>query len=351
MHIWGLTYGVKSHLDTMSFFLYSYLIMSRPLRIEFPGAWYHLMNRGRRGEIIFTAQEDRQTFLALLQEAAILWNVKIAAYCLMDNHYHLLAQTPQGNLSRFMRHLNGVYTQRYNRLHGYDGQLFRGRYKSILVEEDSYLLELLRYIHRNPLRAKIVDNLDKYRWSSHQGYLSSAKQWHWLYKDFILGMLTEGRSKKQRLAYRAFMGQEDNDDILALFQRKQWPVFLGGEKFVAWVKASFYQHKHDRQVPESLQLAPEFGQIIREVCRFYNTSEDALLTTRRGRTNVPRDVAIYLCRELRNDTLKKIGMDFGMTGYSPAGNAVNRIKNSILKNKEIIQEIDDIKNRLYNCNP
>ncbi len=325
--------------------------MSRPLRIEFPGAWYHLMNRGRRGEIIFAAQKDRQLFLALLQEAAVLWNVKIAAYCLMDNHYHLLAQTPQGNLSRFMRHLNGVYTQRYNRLYGYDGQLFRGRYKSILVEEDNYILELLRYIHRNPVRAKIVDNLDKYRWSSHQGYLSSAKQWRWLHKDFILGMLTEGSSKKQRLAYRTFMAQEDNDNILALFQRKQWPVFLGGEKFIEWVKTTFYQHKHDRQVPESSQLAPELIQIVREVCRFYNISEDALLTTRRGRTNVPRDVAIYLCRVLRNDTLKNIGKNFGMTGYSPAGNAVQRIKSKILKNKEIKQEIADIKRRLYCSKP
>ncbi|MEA3469107.1 MAG: transposase [Thermodesulfobacteriota bacterium] len=149
--------------------------MSRPLRIEYSGAWYHLMNRGRRGDIIFAVQNDREIFLALLQEAAILWNVKIAAYCLMDNHYHILAQTPQGNLARFMRHLNGVYTQRFNRLHEYDGQLFRGRYKSVLVAEDSYLLELVRYIHCNPVRAGMVDNPDQYLWSSHHGYLSSAK--------------------------------------------------------------------------------------------------------------------------------------------------------------------------------
>jgi len=103
--------------------------MSRPLRIEYPGAWYHLMNRGRRGDAIFADNIDRQKFIRLLKEAADLWNVRISGFCLMDNHYHILAQTPQGNLSRFMRHLNGVYTQRYNRLHDYDGQLFRGRYK------------------------------------------------------------------------------------------------------------------------------------------------------------------------------------------------------------------------------
>ena len=117
------------------------MTMSIPLRIEYPGAWYHIMNRGRRGENIFEAEKDRKIFIALLKESAALWDVCISAYCRMSTYYHILAQTPQGNLSRFMRHLNGVYTQRYNRLYGFDGQLFRGRFKSIFVEEDSYLLE------------------------------------------------------------------------------------------------------------------------------------------------------------------------------------------------------------------
>ena len=125
--------------------------MSRPLRIEYPDAWYHVMNRGRRGEEIFSTSEDFATFIKLLQEGAEQWNIRISAYCLLSNHYHLLIQTPLGNLARFMRHINGVYTQRYNRIHKCDGQLFRGRYKAILVEEDRYLLELVRYIHHNPL--------------------------------------------------------------------------------------------------------------------------------------------------------------------------------------------------------
>ncbi|MDY7035489.1 MAG: transposase, partial [Thermodesulfobacteriota bacterium] len=104
--------------------------MSRPLRIQFPGAWYHVMNRGRHGEEIFAKKEDYLSFLDLLEELDEVYNVKVAAYCLLSNHYHLLIQTLDSNLSRSMRHLNGVYTQRYNRRHGYDGQLFRGRYKS-----------------------------------------------------------------------------------------------------------------------------------------------------------------------------------------------------------------------------
>jgi len=110
--------------------------MSRPLRIEYPGAWYHVMNRGRRADDIFTGRKDYQCFVDLLQETSEMWGIRIAAYCLMPNHYHLLIQTPQANLSRSMRHVNGVYTQRYNRRHGCDGQLFQGRYKAIVWQHN-----------------------------------------------------------------------------------------------------------------------------------------------------------------------------------------------------------------------
>jgi REP element-mobilizing transposase RayT len=148
------------------------------------------MNRGRRGENVFQAKEDYWSFIELLEELNEIFNAKVAAYCLMSNHYHLLVKTPDANLARSMRHLNGVYTQRYNRRHGFDGQLFRGRYKSILVESDSYALELVRYIHRNPLEAGLVENLQKYQWSTHRIYLSSADKWKWLHKDYMLSATT-----------------------------------------------------------------------------------------------------------------------------------------------------------------
>ena len=136
--------------------------MSRPLRIQYQDAWYHVMNRGRRGEDIFIDEKDYQLFLKLLQEASKQWGVNITAFCLMSNHYHLLVQTPLANLSRFMRHIDGVYTQRFNRKHKLDGQLFRGRYKSILIGEQNYILELIRYIHFNPVKAGIVITPDTY---------------------------------------------------------------------------------------------------------------------------------------------------------------------------------------------
>ena len=163
--------------------------MSRPLRIQYPNAWYHVMNRGRRGEAVFLEDQDYTVFIDLLKETCHMWGIGVAAYCLMSNHYHLLLQTPQGNLDRCMRYINGIYTQRFNRRHQIDGQLFRGRYKAMLVDADNYLLELVKYIHRNPLRAGIVAKVGDYPWSSHREYAFPANKGNWLYKEFVLSIL------------------------------------------------------------------------------------------------------------------------------------------------------------------
>ncbi|MCP3923850.1 MAG: transposase, partial [Desulfobacterales bacterium] len=165
--------------------------MTRPLRIEYPGAWYHVMNRGRRSDDIFVDKKDYQSFVNLLKESIEMWNINISAFCLMGNHYHILFQTPKGNLSRVMRHINSIYTQRFNQRHGLDGSLFRGRYKSILVHHDSYLLELARYIHQNPVKAGMVGEMKEYSWSSYKGYLSYSKSWEWLKKDTVFSMITK----------------------------------------------------------------------------------------------------------------------------------------------------------------
>lgn len=142
---------------------------------------------------------DYQQFIDLLKETANRFNVNVAAFCLMPTHYHLMIQTPDANLSRCMRHLNSVYIQRHNVDHGCDGTLFRGQYKSILVDVDSYVLQLVRYIHRNPLKAGMIKRLDQYVWSCYKGYLSKVKKWNWLYKDFVLGMLTAQISTQIRI--------------------------------------------------------------------------------------------------------------------------------------------------------
>ena len=143
--------------------------MARPLRIEYPGAFYHVMNRGQSRRNIFIEDKGRQSFLDLLAEIVRLWKVKIYAYCLMDNHYHVLLSTPAGGLSRAMRHLDGIYTQRFNRAHHRDGPLFRGRYKAILIDAEEYFLSVVRYIHQNPLGVRGVVDMDRYRWKRDEG--------------------------------------------------------------------------------------------------------------------------------------------------------------------------------------
>ena len=154
--------------------------MSRPLRIEFPGAVYHVMNRGGARQVTFRGKEDYEAFLTTLEEIHELWGVEVFAYCLMGNHYHVCLRTPEGNLSRVMRHLDGLYTQRFNRAHKRDGSLFRGRYKAIVVDKDEYLAWVVRYIHLNPVEAGRVKAPETYQWSSHRVYLGLEEAPTWL---------------------------------------------------------------------------------------------------------------------------------------------------------------------------
>ena len=133
------------------------------------------MNRGQSRRNIFIEDQGRQTFLDLLADITRLWKVKIHAYCLMDNHYHLLLSTPTGVLSRAMRHLDGIHTQKFNRVHHRDGPLFRGRYKAILIDAEEYFLSVVRYIHKKPLGAHAVSDIDLYRWSSYWGYVNKKQ--------------------------------------------------------------------------------------------------------------------------------------------------------------------------------
>jgi len=316
--------------------------MSRPLRIEFPGAWYHVMNRGRRSETIFSAQKDYYRFVDLLIESCDLWNIRISAYCLMPNHYHLLIHTPDGNLSRCMRHINAVYTQRYNRAHGYDGQLFRGRFKSILIDGDAYLLQIVRYIHRNPLRSNLTRDMDNYKWCSHIGYISKAAKWNWIYKDFILSMLSKAKSDQIR-AYRRFVRLGDSEEVLQIFESQRWPPFLGSTHFLDWIKATFFEKKREKEVPDSVYLAPSLSSIKVVVCDNYNIQEAILLKARRGVSNEARDVVIYLTRILRQEGLREIGAEFGLNNYSSVSSAIERVKSLMVKDHKFCSRLEEMK--------
>ncbi len=317
------------------------LIMSRPLRIEYPGAWYHVMNRGRRREEIFQSRNDYETFIKVLQEASDNWNLKISAYSLMSNHYHLLVHTPDGNLSRCMRHVNGVYTQRFNRNHKTDGQLFRGRYKAVLIEADNHLPEVLRYIHRNPLRAGIVNRLHDFVWSSHHGYISKAKKWNWLFKDFLLLMLSD-RKSKIKSAYIDFVSQVEPAGIERFYSLKNLPSTLGSDSFKEWIKEKFSHLRFQNEVPDSRQLAPTPEKIIGLVCDHFKVERELVGISLRGVENPARDVAIYLVRYHSQNTLSEVGRHFGIGNYSTVSSAVERIRSRAKQDRTLQRHLEKI---------
>jgi putative transposase len=316
--------------------------MSRPLRITYPGAWYHVMNRGRRGENIFLRTEDYAAFLNIAREASEQWNLKIATFCLMTNHYHLLVQTPDANLSRCMRHINGVYTQWFNRAYQQDGQLFRGRYKAVLVEGDSHLLEVMRYIHRNPLNAGLAQQLDDYPWSSHHEYLSSARTAAWLFKEPLLQMVTTDKSRR-KAAYLDFVHQGEPQEITSFYAMKKLSSILGGDAFKDWVKQRFIPLEPQMEIPAAQNLAVTPEEVIRQVCTYYRLDEDRLKRSRRGEENLPRDVAIYLARCISRRTLAEIGKAFGISNYSTVSSAIERIKKRQERDEQLGKDIVNLK--------
>ena len=303
------------------------------------------MNRGRRGEQVFVSKDDYDCFIAVLQEAIELFALRVSAYCLMTTHYHLLVQTPDANLSRCMRHINGVYTQRFNREHSVEGQLFRGRYKAIVVAENSYLLQLVRYIHQNPVRSGMVKKTDDYRWSSHNGYLSSSKEWNWLHKPFLLSMLARQAGHQQK-EYRRFMGEAENETLLRTLSLKKLPSMLGDNQFISKLKAKYFERKRHIEVPESKQLAPDIEQIKKAICGYYDLSEDRLYLTKRAVFNEPRAMGLFLSRNLRGDSLKNIGKHFQIDNYSTVSSIIERFKDRMHSDRGLAQRVEHVRQTL-----
>jgi REP element-mobilizing transposase RayT len=203
--------------------------MARPLRIEFPGALYHVTSRGHARQRVFRDDEDREMFLAILAWVVERFRWRCHAYCLMDNHIHLLIDTPQPNLSRGMRQLNGVYTQRFNRRHSRVGHLFQGRFQAILVEKDGYLLELARYIVLNPVRAKIVKTPERYPWSSYRPMLGVAPVPPALAIEWVLEQFARTRATARR-RYAKFV--HDGIGVPGPWDEIKGQVLLGSEAFI-----------------------------------------------------------------------------------------------------------------------
>src|SRR6185437_6794118 len=227
--------------------------MSRPLRIEFAGALYHVTSRGDGREVIFLGDEDRHRFLDVLSELVHDFNWVVHAYCLMDNHYHLLIETPESNLSKGMRQLNGVYTQRFNRRHGRVGHVFQGRYKAIIVQKESYLLELARYVVLNPVRAGMVRTPDQWPWSSYRATARLCEAPRWLTIDWLLSTFSEQRSKAIR-CYRDFV--TDGKSQPGPWEKLKNQIFLGSDEFVANLQCTLDADASYQEIPVAQRRPP-----------------------------------------------------------------------------------------------
>jgi len=234
--------------------------MVRPLRIEYEGPLHHVTSRGNAGQEIFVDDEDRHGFLEILGDAVERFAWVCHAYCLMTNHYHLLLETPDANLSRGMRHLNGVYTQAFNRRHGRSGHVLQGRFKSILVEKESHLLELARYVVLNPVRAKMVRSVRHWRWSSYRATAGQEKPLPLLATEWILSQF--GRDPQEAaILYRKFVRQGRGAEV---WDELRGGILMGSERFVEKMTPLLHEAERQREIPrrERLVSRPSLDQLF-----------------------------------------------------------------------------------------
>ena len=278
--------------------------MSRPLRLEYAGALYHVTSRGDRQEDIFEDDTDRKSFLSILDKTSGTYNWVCYAYCLMDNHYHLLIETPNANLSKGMRQLNGVYTQTFNRLHNRVGHVFQGRYKAILVEKHSYLLELARYIVLNPVRATMVASAADWPWSSYLATVGHSKGPACLCTNWLLANFAENKEEAIEF-YKLFVGREKDSSPIWSSLYKQ--IYLGSRKFLDSLQP-LINEKHELSEIPSVQKKP-----MPESLDYYFT------------TNQDRNAAICMAYQSGGYTLKQIG-DHSSLHYSTVSGIVKNHK-------------------------
>jgi REP element-mobilizing transposase RayT len=227
--------------------------MARPLRIEFAGALYHITARGNARQDIYLTDDDCHQFLEILQCACDRYQWLCHAYCLMSNHYHLLIETQAPTLSKGMKYINGTYTQAFNRGHNRVGHVFQGRFKGILIDKDSYLLELARYIVLNPVRARMVRTAEDWLWSSYRATAGQAKAHALLTTDWVLGNFGRKRKIAQE-KYRAFVQEGKNQP--SPWESLKNQIYLGSDNFVEDMQCKIDPEQSLKDIPKPQRRSP-----------------------------------------------------------------------------------------------
>ena len=323
--------------------------MARPLRVEYPGAFYHVINRGNAGENLFKGIRDREKFLEYLETAIERFSLKIYTYCLMTNHFHVLLETRLPNLSQAIQWVNVSYAGYFNRKYQRNGHLFQGRFKSILVDADEYLKQLSRYIHLNPVRANLVEHPDEYKWSSYSTITGKTKEPAWLESAWLLSQF--GTQRKQAITnYRKFVEEANTKDMKNPAKDLSGGFILGSPDFVIWIKETFLSTRSDEnEIPQLRELKPRINidQIVEAVCREFNCEIETILQKGRKR-NVARDVAIYLVRVLSGEKGKNIGEYFGNISGAAITRRYNCLVKQIENNKRFRNRIQRLKHKIVN---
>ncbi len=315
--------------------------MARQWRIEYEGALYHIMSRGNEGRRIVGDDQDRKVFLELLGKMSSRFGNEIYCYVLMDNHYHLLLRTQRGNLSRGMQWLGQTYTRQYNLRHRRSGHLFQGRFKSFLVENDSYLQVLSCYIHRNPLRAGKVRRLVDYRWSSYPAYGYAKKKPDWLKTEILLGFYPrKNRHEKYRKQVQEYAKEEKK-----VWEDVKHGLFMGSLEFIEKLSKR-YLKKHDKEMPQQRQVLKNEG-LRRKIWKAAESMGIEMKELRQnGRVKAQdrenRDVLVYLLWESGIYTNAEIGEMFGLS-YSAVSKRAGLFQPKLLKDKQLKKKYNKVK--------
>ena len=308
--------------------------MGRPLRIEYPGAFYHVTSRGNERRAIFLSQKNYERMIGYLESATERYGAQIHCFCLMTNHYHLLLETPKGNLHQILHHVNTSYTNYFNAKTGRAGHLFQGRYRAILVDKDHYARELSRYIHLNPVRAHMVQDPLLYPWSSFKDYAGERKGWDWVKTEWILGQIN-GNEKRARKGYRKFIREVIGRAMKNPLEKVVGSAILGPEEFVDSVREKWVEKRaYHRDIPSLRQLSkwPELLSIQREAESLFGKRADE-----------SRRVALYLSHRLSGQSLGEIGRHFGGIGPSAVSQNTSRLEERLKRDPELSEKVNRLK--------
>ncbi len=306
--------------------------MARPLRIQYPGAFYHVTARGNEKKAIYKSKSDRLKFIQYLELSYERYDAVMHAYCLMDNHYHLLLETPQGNLSQIIQYINGSYSSYFNSKHKRAGHLFQGRFKAILVQKDVYAQELSRYIHLNPVRAGLVALPSDYRWSSCPFYAGLKDKPDWLQTDFILGLFGQ-KKKLAQTSYYNFVQDGLQTNINNPLKETRASTFLGTPDFIKnAIKHMDKQDINDADLPavRQIETKPSLKEIERTVECVIGKSHPFY-----------SKFSIHVSHRYSGLSLNEIGKYFGKNG-STICQSSRRFKQEIVKNRELKKIMDDM---------